>query len=970
MIHPLLKAFIIGIISSTLVIPFTFTRLYKALELRFYDQRLKLRPQRPVTDKVTLIAIDDNSIKTLGRWPWTRDKHAALIDTLCSLGAKTIIMDIEFLEESPPTLEKGLVEDKLREVKERLKDISQGIQSLPQRATSKEGETSQELFDYYSTVVLEEGKALETDIEKIIVDHDEALTRATALSNRTILAFHPVESLHGANSLLPIYPALKELLLHEEAVSIEKLTKRLFLKERQQKDLAEVFTLVKKQVVLETLLEGLEKNPQATQEELMQAIPKGLVEETALQDAYSKARLMHHVGKKFGKDIRISNAGKEKTPSVPFLETPIYPLLEACKDLGHTAMIPDFEDGTLRKMPLWVKRGDKYYLQLALQAVCDYLGVKDEDLTLYPGKLLSITTPSGEEIGIPINPYGQALVDFTGRPGPLGWRETFPILSYTLPIELWQIRKDSNTLWEALDGKYLGGTITRLKQALSAETSPTKKEELKRQIEEKSRELVDFIQLSIKKSTDLLEKEPDEGRKGQLALALEEMQQELSLLKRLETSEREFSSRLRKQVEDKICLVGAIFTGGTDFSPTPYDPACPNVITHCNIVDMILKRHFLNYDRKAHNIPTIILLGPVMGLITSALGSLVGGGALAGVMGLYLIASYLLLTYLGVWLHVAGPLIAMVTSYTAVTVYRQLTVERQRREIKNLFQHYLHPEVVNELVKDPTKVKLGGVRKELTIQFSDIQGFTSLSEKMQPGELEAFLNTYLTAMTDVVLKHGGTVDKYEGDAIMAFYGAPIDQPDHALRACKAALEARETQEALNLQFKGKGWPTIRTRFGINTGPAVVGNMGTNTRFDYTAIGDSVNLASRLESANKIFGTTILLGQETYEYTKKDIFAIYLGLVQVKGKAQSVKVYALVSLAGDAPPQDQELDRLLSTATSLYYERKWKEALEYFSRVLTLRPGFSAAEIYSIKCRTYVDIPPGSDWTGALVLEEK
>lgn len=976
-IHLLLKALAIGIISSSLIIPFTFTGLYRALELRFYDLRLKLRPQRPVTDKVILIAIDDQSIKTLGRWPWTRDKHSALIDTLSSLGARSIALDIEFLEESPPTVEKALVEDKLREVKERLMGLSQDIHSLPQGATHKEGEPllSQQLVDYYSTMLLEEGMALEADIEEIIVDHDKKLVKSVALSNRTILAFHPVEFLPGNSSLSPLYPTIKKLIAQGQAQRAENLAQSLSLNKRQHRELTDTLPFIKERVALELFYEGLKKDPQTTKKSLLQDFSLNTLEEGILDKAYSRAKLMHYVEGRFGRDIRVitSKGDEKKLPSFPFLELPIYTLLGACKDIGHTAITRDPEDGVVRKIPLVVKRGDKYFLQLAVLATFDYLGVRDKDLTLRPGKYLSMRMPSdnpGDEVRIPIDTTGQALVNFAGRPGPLGWRESFHVIPYLSVIDLWRGRRDSAALREALDGKYFGGAIGRLKDALSKSGSPTDKKELQNQIEKKTEELVDFIQLSTKRGEALIEKEADEERKRQLSLSLDQMGKELDLLEKLALLEENLSSQLREQVKGKICLVGAMFTGGTDFNATPYDPACPGIVTNGHVINMLLQKRFIRYDHQAYNITTLILLGLCISAVTMAVGTLAGGGILAGIIALYLSISYLLLSYSGVWIHVAGPLLAMVVSYTSVTVYRQLTEEKKRREIKHLFQHYLHPTVVEELARDPKKVKLGGQKKELTIHFSDIRRFTLLSEGLKPEELEQLLNMYLSAMTDVILKHGGTIDKYEGDAIMAFYGAPVDQPDHALRACKVTLESLEVLKDLNQTLKEKGWPSLKVGMGLNTGPVVVGNMGTKTRFDYTVIGDNVNLASRLESANKIFGTTILIGQNTYDLVKNDVFAIYLGNVRVMGKTHHIGVYNLVSLAENATPENQELDQLLSAGIRLCQERNFKEAQEYFAKVLSMRPGFIVAKRYLTECRTLMDNPPGPDWGGYLALEEK
>ena len=958
--HSLLKALVIGIISTVLVIPFTFTELYRALELRFYDQRLKLRPLRPVSGEVVVIAIDDNSIKTLGRWPWSRDRHAILIDTLTSLGAKGIFLDIEFLEESPSTLEKTVVASSLKEVKESL----QHLQSISDPAKTGQVVSPTQLASSF----LKETRAMEETLEGMLKDYDKELARSIALSGRTYLAFHPIDPLPPESPLRPLYPSLKGVLTREDVTSAEGLAGKLPLNKKQSKELVEYFPFLKKQVLLELVEAEIKKNPDITLVELETALPwkrKGEVEE-----AYRKARLMQYVEERFGKEIKIIGPFPGGQPhSAPYLEVPILPLLEVSKGIGHTAIVSDREDGVVRSLPLLVQRNGRYFPNLALQAVCNYLGVGDGGLTLYPGRYLSLHPASGGEIEIPVNPSGQALVDFAGRPGHLGWNSSFSTISYLLPLELSYARRDLALLQEALDQKYNRGSIGRLRQILSTTTSPEERQELEGEIIAKERNLESFIKLSIEKTRSSLQK--TEGEKGErLATALQEMEQELFTITRLKEREKDLFNYLKERVEGKTCLVGAFFTGGTDFYSTPYDPSSPGIILHCNFINMVLNKSFLKYDEKRHNLPILVLVGPVIALITMAVGSLRGGGALAGLIGLYLGISFLLLNYYGVWLHVAGPLITMITSYTAVTVYRQLTEERMRRQIKHLFQHYLHPTVVNELIKDPKKLRLGGERKELTVYFSDLQGFTPIAESMSPEELEKLLNVYLSTITDIILQYGGTVDKYEGDAIMAFYGAPVEQKDHALRACKAALESIKAMEKLNSQFKKRGWPSLRVRTGINTGTVVVGNMGTSTRFDYTVIGDSVNLASRLEGANKTFHTSILVGHETFEQIKDEVLAFYLGLVRVKGKTSAIGVYEPIATIQEVTQKETEVGRLLYQGIRCYQKGDWEPALGNLSRVLELRPDYGPALMYSRRCHHHMEKPPAPGWAGEIVLEEK
>ncbi|MSP91713.1 MAG: adenylate/guanylate cyclase domain-containing protein [Myxococcales bacterium] len=235
-----------------------------------------------------------------------------------------------------------------------------------------------------------------------------------------------------------------------------------------------------------------------------------------------------------------------------------------------------------------------------------------------------------------------------------------------------------------------------------------------------------------------------------------------------------------------------------------------------------------------------------------------------------------------------------VTGEIALRVGR---AEASRQQIRNAFQFYLSPAVVEELVSNPDALKLGGQRREITAFFSDVAGFTTLSEKLDPAELTTLLNEYLGAMTDVILDEGGTVDKYIGDAIVAMFGAPLDQPDHAVRACRAAVRCNEKLEDMKAVWRSRGIPEINARIGLNSGIAVVGNMGSARRFDYTMLGDAVNLAARLEGANKYYRTVMMVGSETARLAADGAVFRKLDLVMVKGKKQGIAVYELVGLPG-------------------------------------------------------------------------
>jgi adenylate cyclase len=315
------------------------------------------------------------------------------------------------------------------------------------------------------------------------------------------------------------------------------------------------------------------------------------------------------------------------------------------------------------------------------------------------------------------------------------------------------------------------------------------------------------------------------------------------------------------------------------------------------------------------------------------------------------------------------PVLTMVFIYLGITVYRYITEEREKKKIRGAFQYYLTASVVNEILKDPNKLKLGGDKKNLSVMFSDIRGFTSISEKLSPENLVQLLNKYLTAMTNIVFKYDGLLDKYIGDAVMAVFGAPLDQPDHARRACLTAIEMMTELRRLQIKWKAEGWPEIDIGIGINTGDMVVGNMGSEMRFDYTVMGDSVNLASRLEGTNKEYGTNIIISEFTYEVIKEDFFCRELDAVRVKGKKLPVRIFELLGEAKDKA-QWQEFAAIFQHALELYRGGKWDEAIAAFNRVLGLKPDDFPSRLYIERCESLKETPPEGEWDGVFTMTRK
>jgi adenylate cyclase len=272
--------------------------------------------------------------------------------------------------------------------------------------------------------------------------------------------------------------------------------------------------------------------------------------------------------------------------------------------------------------------------------------------------------------------------------------------------------------------------------------------------------------------------------------------------------------------------------------------------------------------------------------------------------------------------------------------------------IKRAFQHYVATAIVEQMLNDPSKLKLGGEEYEVTVLFSDLEGFTTLSEHLTPAQLSAHLGGYFKEMLDVLLPQHGTLDKLIGDAIMMYFGCPIPDQRHAFEACRGALAMQERMISLNAQWGRESLPRLRTRIGINTGIAVAGNMGTSTIFNYTILGDCVNLASRLEGVNKEYGTLTILGEDTWTLVREEFDTRELDWIRVKGKNRPVAIYELVSEAGRIDARRREVFKRFAEGLQLYREQRWTEAASAFDRALQLDSDDGPSRVFADRCGYY------------------
>jgi adenylate cyclase len=439
---------------------------------------------------------------------------------------------------------------------------------------------------------------------------------------------------------------------------------------------------------------------------------------------------------------------------------------------------------------------------------------------------------------------------------------------------------------------------------------------------------------------------------------------------------------------NKIVLVGSTMPEDKDLFPVPIgvgryagDNQLYGVEIHANVIQSFLDGRFI----RRQGIGSTVLVVFVLSVFTFAF---VAGlkeiktrwSMLIELLGAAIMLAELVIVYWialrlfesnGYLMSMVPPMLAVVVSYVASTVYHYVAERRLKTLIKSMFSTYVNPEVVNELLADPDKLRLGGERREMTVFFSDIENFTQIAEKLPPEALVGLLNDYLSEMTEIIIANEGTLDKYEGDAIVAFWGAPIPQSDHALHACRAAVAMQLRLRTLRDRWTLAGHPRLNVRIGINSGEMVVGNMGGGGRFDYTVIGDSVNLGARLEGANKMYQTNVIISESTYRYVASQVVARELDMLVVAGRSEPIRVYELMGLLERNPsPESLRFTEHYSLGLQLYRNREWAAAIQQFQLALTAKPNDYPSQLYIERSNLYLVSPPSEDWNGVFVLRTK
>ncbi|MHC6202703.1 CHASE2 domain-containing protein [Breznakiellaceae bacterium SP9] len=929
------RFFLIALLTAALCSILHLAGIFTPAEARIADSFLRFRPKRERTDAIVFLEVDDEAAAHIGVFPWPRSIIASGLLRLKEYGVGQVIFDIEYIDKSPPGVDSVYLE-----------------RELPGAFSQSAAEINANVRDLFSAFAdgrlsrAEAGLYIE-DLTALISAEEEALlekARGIARNNDEYLA----------QSLALFGDSWATVNLQTQALSGEQGERRARAQEKFSYALS---------------------------------APEG-----------------------FRADLDDSG--------IPYIDVlpPIPPFMEAVKGAGFTNSFVD-KDGVRRRIFLARNIQGYWYLQLAFAPLLDWLG--NPELRLEPGRLTlqgaSLPGTSGtvvQNITIPLDSQGAMLLDWPVT----SYRDSFTHLSFT---NLFLLDTDEQLLEQYLfnlatadlaffaqfdeDASAAYGLVHRIRsllaaaararsQALAENSDTAFAEYLGRKAEGRAR-IHELAVLNIREKVLTLAEALSPEYPNEAVMILDEaayIKTNLEYLQTILTGIEEREARIKNILAGKMCILGRVDTGSTDFGVNPFYERYENPGIHAVVIDTILSGAFITPLKPWWSAAMCLLLVPLIIMVLSplkpALRSLLGLGGAFLVVAL----SFGLFSFTGIYLDILGTVLAMVLSAIIRELNAFINSEQEKQFIRKAFSTYVSGDVVEEILKDPSLLQLGGSKREMTAIFTDVQSFSSISEALaDPSKLVELLNIYLTEMSDIVLANQGTIDKYEGDAIIAFFGAPLHMAKHAALACRAAIQMKKAEVALAKSIMETGMPfceplryliekgkirkesPLYTRIGINTGDMVVGNMGTPNKMDYTIMGNAVNLAARLEGVNKQYDTSgILISEYTQEQLGDEFVLRPLDRVRVVGIDTPLRLFELLALKDGSGDALFESVAAWTAALQRYEDKDFAAAAECFQKLAAQNASDRVARLYLARCRAYLKNPPPKDWDAVNNLTSK
>ncbi|MBN2161095.1 MAG: CHASE2 domain-containing protein [Spirochaetes bacterium] len=911
----------VALVCYLLVVLFCFTSAYERFELNLFDLRFKLRPSIAEWNRLYFLDVDENSITIEGQYPWPRDLYAKGLKTLKDVGAAQAGFDMMFLDESPRTLD----------------DKS---------------------FDTLAEKAGPEGRITLAELDAAGFNNDKIFAESIADMGQVVLSY-------TFNNEPPNY----DVLLRQKKASFRKARARFI--ERSSVKIGP--DRVKQ---CESLIDASVKSISYPIPDMMNtARAFGFVNrDTDIDGTVRKVRLVQAFeGRLFFNlalimladtcGVSLKNIDVEPGKRIT-LKNAIDPGTKAVEDI----IIPIDDHGML--YVTWAGSGqgkggrrEKTFRLVSFYAVLEYRAPsaydKKKSIAEYVRGLFELEDQiKADQLGA-LNEQVEIFSEELGGAAD-------PAMKKNLEASVNELKKQiaalsENPFLSTLEAQ-MGQVRAEFEAAPRGEAKQNKwKEvlELRKLMNRTKLEYLRNYDLEISAQEKALQKMKKKDEKAE------------ARLKKLKYDRQAMDLVIRVQdLADRVVLIGLTATGTQDIGAIPLFNEYARVGTYHNTINTIVQGEFINKVKWPVNFLLMLATAIAMGFVIQRLNAKRSMVTMVLTFLVLNVAVMMAFAFFNLWLQQVGIALSMFLPTIAIVAIKFVKEESQKRFIKNAFSFYLSPSVIDEIIKDPESLELGGEDREITIFFSDIKSFSTISEKLSPQDLVKRLNEYLTEMTDIVLKYNGTVDKYIGDAIMAFYGAPVAMPDHPVKACLAAVDMKKRLRELQEKWRNEGVEPIFARMGIHSGKATVGNMGSRTRMDYTVMGDAVNLASRLEGANKSFNTSAMISGSTYEAAKERIDGRQLGKIRVVGKKEAVPIYELLGAKGSLPDYMYEMLEKYNQGRAHFIKRDWKQAISSFKQAAKVVPDDGPSKIYIEKCEEYMKTPPPRGWDGVFVLKQK
>ena len=881
--------------------------IFLRVEDQVYDIFLGFRPDRERISDVVFLDVDDNAIAYNGVFPWPRSVTADGLLRLKEYGSRAAIFDIEFIDKGPQGVDTIY--------------LNQGLPADFDRSFSEINSAATEIFS-----ALKSGRLGRNDVD----DYAQGLSGLIGAERERL--FSRAQGIARDNDL---YLIESSALFGKSWVTLNLRTDPLAGEQAERRQAAE---------------------------------------------------------KQFAYPV-IADENTNKGEFIDIL--PALPgFARSAKGAGFTNVEIDV-DGIRRRIALSQNIHDYWYLQLAFSPLVDFLGNPVIEMDNNALVLRNAKMPGGavKDIHIPLDGRARMMLDWPKEDYSNSYRHIsfadFSLLE-DIEVELEQYAR----AFEGADIPFFAqfdSTLARIPfivanlAALFDEIHEDKALALEYCSEEAFAEYTEFRRQSRGLIRELLDLNPGE-KVNLLAPQLAEHYPEnaaaiseeagyiaaLTEYLKIDLERYESVSRfVESEVKDKFCILGRVDTGTTDIGANPFWGEYVNVGTHGVVLDMILSESFIFPIGERWRLLFALLFVPLFFLVSAKLKPV--PRAVSGFLVAALLAAGagLLFRYTGIFF---GPLVTVLAMISAAIIREIISYagsEKEKQFIRKAFSTYVSDDVVKEIIADPSRLQLGGTKRHMSAIFTDIQGFSTISEQLDPENLVSLLNRYLTFMSDAVLEEKGTIDKYEGDAIIAFFGAPMPLEDHAIRACESAIAMKRIEGGLNRKIMEENLSPapLLTRIGINTGDMVAGNMGTKNKMDYTIMGSAVNLAARLEGVNKQYGTWILASDDTIRETHGRILARKLDRVRVVGINEPVRIHELIDTMDSATPEQKKLVDVFHESLGLYEGMNWKEAMEGFRECMSTE-GKGPSAVYYERCRAFIKHPPIESWDGINNLTEK